>query len=782
METPLPEGFTLHADGTIYGDASSISLPQPRTPYVVRINGKLEGPYEGKSSTCVIMIEVIDRPTRVYTFSDLSSIIVDGIPQLTYGVETMPLTLQRQDPSGGGTPTYFRLDSILPRGLEFNRLTGTITGTPIQLGVFGIVITPCNAAGCFELYTISFPSGDGGVTTIDFQASASTFISVASIAPANSTYTKQGDGTWSPSSEGGAVVSYGLPSGESLPHGLSLDFVTGTLSGQPLEDVMQDVNITLKNNGGVDVVSIPSSEFIRFDPFDSEYQIVYRETEMFLLLGTPLPINEVLIAPSAGVFQLEGDLPTGLVFDLTTGSISGIANETTTRRELRVSKNTRSILLYVTVEEVAPSSLSLSSNPVTGTIGAFLSMEIAYNGSKIPLESVTTVPSLSGTGLSFSVATPVDGEGEEGEEEEFRHVLSLSGSPLQPLDSPFQVTLTNGNGDIASTMIYLSIRPNRPSIYLSEDSTANKQERCISRNSSVVGVEAHRCIFAPSDTVSISFPATVSSDYSAPTSYTIEPPMFIAGLTFDKSTGVLSGTPDIGPISLNVTDWYKRIHVFEVIASNDGGSHSVAFSFAVTADGLEATRQSYDSFITAEEDNFGRTASSISLILLFLFAALMFFMFLAWRARNKRSAWERAREKRDAHMLAELQRREEAEQLAREHKAKADAAALKTKLAAAKTPKPLSKIGDIPERIIDLFSLLGIRTGLAQAFDDENIGVLDLPHLRSEELERLMPRKRYRERLLKFMTGKLIPHLATGEVKDIIKGGETEDYDTSVFM
>ncbi|MBM3976686.1 MAG: hypothetical protein FJ299_06815 [Planctomycetes bacterium] len=121
----------------------------------------------------------------------------------------------------GGAATSFSIAPALPAGLTFSTITGVISGTPTAAAVgAGYTITATNAAGSANV-----------LLTITVNSSAPSGLSYADAAP---TYRVGFPITPNVTTlASGAASSYAVTAG-TLPTGIELDTVTGTLSGTPL--------------------------------------------------------------------------------------------------------------------------------------------------------------------------------------------------------------------------------------------------------------------------------------------------------------------------------------------------------------------------------------------------------------------------------------------------------------------------------------------------------------------------------------------------------------------
>lgn len=161
---------------------------------------------------------------------------------VTYPVSTIVLTkltasTQYTPSYTGGAPTSYSISPSLPPGMLFDSVTGQITGTPTEI----------SAA---TNYTVTASNGGGSATKV-------LSIRVNDIAPSSLTYQRQNP-TYvvgspitqnMPGVQGGPIVTWSVS--PALPAGLSLNSLTGVISGTPTTPVAStSYTVTATNSGG----------------------------------------------------------------------------------------------------------------------------------------------------------------------------------------------------------------------------------------------------------------------------------------------------------------------------------------------------------------------------------------------------------------------------------------------------------------------------------------------------------------------------------------------------
>ena len=258
--------------------------------------------------------------------------------------------------------------------------------------------------------------------------------------------------------------------------------------------------------------------------------IVYQDT-------TNDNLRDVSIDSSANVYgySVSPDLPAGLSLDIATGEISGtptaLSTNTTYTITVRNSGGTNTTTITIVVNDqvptiaYSPNDLDLTNNTASSDLP--LSPTITGSGTITSWAISPSVPS----GLVFSASTGV-----------------LSGTPTELLTrSMFTITGTN-TGGTATAYINITIVDEVPTIAYSPN------DLTITNNT------------ASSD-LPLSPTMTGSGEF---TSWAISPSV-PSGLSFDTSTGVLSGTP---------TELLTR-SMFTITATNTGGTATAYINITI---------------------------------------------------------------------------------------------------------------------------------------------------------------------------------------------------------
>ena len=478
----LPLGLSFSTTtGVISGTPLAVSA---MTTYTVTATNA------GGSATTTVKLEVdLLAPTIVYTPATNTYTVAQAIATWTPTVLT-------------GTPTSYSISPGLPAGLSFNTSTGAITGTPTATSpTTTYTVTASNAGG----------SGSTSIT-ITCNNPAPPVISYTPIA--NIYTTGVAISTWTPSNTGGAVVSYSIS--PTLPAGLSFNTSTGAITGTPtVITTITSYTVTATNAGGTGSTSInitvnPPAPVISYTPASNTYVAG-------IAIATWTPNNT---GGAAVTWSVSPALPTGLTFNTSTGAITGTPTVITASASYTVTatnaggSGTTSITIVVNPPAPIISYTPVSNTYVVGT--AITTWSPTNAGGAATTWSVS--PSLP-AGLTLNTTTGV-----------------ITGTPTAvAATATYTVTATNVTGSGTAT-ITITVNDIAPVISYTP-----------STNVYTVGVAIT--------------PLTPTNTGGAGTSWSIGPSL-PAGLSFNSSTGVITGTPTgTSPVT-----------TYSISADNSGGT------------------------------------------------------------------------------------------------------------------------------------------------------------------------------------------------------------------
>jgi len=441
----------------------------------------------------------------------VNDIIPEGLSYTATNVFTKGTVITSLNPTvSGGAVTTYSVSPSLPAGLSISSTTGVISGTPLVLATAASYAVTATNSGGSTTFTISITVNDiipGGLSY-----------------PTPNLYTK---GTvitsLNPTVSGGTVTDYSV--NPALPAGLSISITTGIISGTPtVLATAASYTVTATNSGGSTTfaVSITVNDII---PSGLNYP-----TPNVYTKGTV--ITSLSPTVSGGVvtsYSVSPSLPAGLSINSTTGVISGtptipakVANYIVTASNL--GGNT-SCVITITVYDIIPSGLNYTTPNVftKGTVITDLSPTIG--GGAVTTYSVS--PALP-AGLSINITTGV-----------------ISGTPTSVTAAVnYTVTATNSGGT-NSFVVSITVNDIVPG-----------------------GLSYPATNVFTKGTVITALSPMVSG--GAITSFSISPSLS-AGLSFNFTTGVISGMPSSVKAEVEYT----------VTATNSGGTNSFALSITV---------------------------------------------------------------------------------------------------------------------------------------------------------------------------------------------------------
>lgn len=385
----------------------------------------------------------------------------------------------------GGAAVTWSISPALPSGLTINTSTGVISGTPTtDIAATTFTITATNAGG-------------SGSTTVNLTVYP--LPPVVSYSPSTNVFPVGSAASLSPTNTGGAAVTWSI--GPSLPAGLSFNTSTGVISGTPtLASPVKTYTISAENPGGISTTTVkisctnPAAPNISYSPSTNVYTSGTAITSL-------TPTNS---GGAASSYSIDIALPAGLSFDTTTGIISGtptaVSPATTYTITATNAAGSASTTVNLTVNDSAP-NISYSPTTYTYSTGATISAVTPINSGGTPTSYSISAPLPAG--LSFNTSTGV-----------------ISGTPTATSPATnYTITATNTTGTSSAT-IKISVNNNAPNISYSPGTVSYSVGTAIT-------------------------PATPTNTGGAASTFTISGGTLPTGLTFNTSTGVISGTPSV---------------------------------------------------------------------------------------------------------------------------------------------------------------------------------------------------------------------------------------------
>ncbi|MDR1641227.1 MAG: putative Ig domain-containing protein [Clostridiales bacterium] len=481
----LPDGLSLDPSGLISG------IPEKDGTFSFSITAENSSGSDAKEYE-IIIAKAPESP-EIKTLA-----LPDGIINVPYSAQIST--------SGDALITFAVTSGLLPDGLILDECV--ISGIPESEGTFKFSVTASNSTGTdeqeYEIIIAKAPEAPK-LETITLPGGTAGFEYAAAIA-----------------ASGDAPIDFSLASG-SLPDGLSLDPLTGIISGVPTAAGAFSFSILASNQAGSDLQDyaiaiglVPQPPQIETAELPDGTLGIYYSADISASGNAPIS------------YSIAGLLPDGLDIATSSGLISGTP---TASGEFSFSVSAindfgvdeKPFVLFVNEAPVPPTIIAESL--LDGTVGIAYSQTITASGDE-PISFTVTSGSLP-DGLSLASS----GE--------------ISGTPSKAGD--FRFTVTASNADSSDQQEY-------------EISIAKALEK------PQIAIEA-----LPGGTVGIAYSQAITASGDEPISFTVSSGSLPDGLSL-ASTGEISGIPSqSGNFSFSVT------------AANSVGSDSQDYSIEIVA-------------------------------------------------------------------------------------------------------------------------------------------------------------------------------------------------------
>ncbi len=407
----LPEGLELDTStGTISGTPKSKMDP---TPYTLMVTDSYD------TTQRQITLSVGDRKPLKITNSDTQALILDAAGYA--------LTLATEN--AVGDVTFEHVSGDLPEGIDFDATTGTFSGTATEFGIdytVGIRATDPNGGDTTKIFTFKVQQ-DGTPITVTVSPAVTRIgqpFSIDTPVTANTV----GNVNWT---------------AQTGTTGLSVDPLSGKLSGTPTSIFTQNVIVTVKDITGRDMSAVIEASSV---PKIS----VTAPAEIEMTYNRDVPVGSGATATDTVgtvAWSYTGTLPKGLGFDTATGMFTGKPKEIGTFGPIRVTA--ADTLPGTTTSGNITIKVKMNGDPIELSVTNFLTKIgypvltalPVYDNELGPVTFFST--DISGTNLSISPTTGV-----------------LSGTPNQTLDRFINVAIRDRDTTRVTSMpLHMQVIP-----------------------------------------------------------------------------------------------------------------------------------------------------------------------------------------------------------------------------------------------------------------------------------------------------------------------------------
>ncbi|WP_193746742.1 putative Ig domain-containing protein, partial [Staphylococcus epidermidis] len=474
----LPAGVTFdEATNTISGTPNEVGS------YTVTVTTTDESG-NATETTFTINVEDTTKPT------------VESVADQTQEVNTEiePIKIEATDNSGQAVTN--KVDG-LPDGVTFDEATNTISGTPNEVGSYGITVTTTDESGNVTETTFTIDVKDTTKPTVESVADQTQEVNTE-IEPIKIEATDNC----------GQGVTNKV---DGLPAGVTFDEATNTISGTPSEVGRYDITVTTTDESGnatetTFTIDVEDTTKPTVESVADQTQEVNTEIE-------PIKIEATDNSGQTVTNKVEG-LPDGVTFDEATNTISGTPSEvgryditvTTTDESGNATETTFTIdvkdTTKPTVESVADQTQEVNTEIEP------IKIEATDNSGQAVTNKVDGLPA----GVTFDETTN-----------------TISGTPSEVGSYDITVTTTDESGNSETTTFTIDVKDTtKPTV----ESVADQTQE--------VNTEIE--------------PIKIESEDNSGRAVMNKVEGLPDGVTFDEATNTISGTPsEVGSYTVTVT-------------------------------------------------------------------------------------------------------------------------------------------------------------------------------------------------------------------------------------
>jgi hypothetical protein len=450
--------------------------------------------------------------------STFTATLVTGFVTLTKDYPVTPFAPVTA--TGGTTPYTWAISPSLSSGLTFNTSTGFISGTPtvtLNTSSYTITVTDSASSSISKSFSLEIETTSSvQPLTLNVPISPLAYPAYFVLSP------------YQPVVPSGGISPYSYSINPAVPVGLAFNTSTGILSGQPVSLLSTTTyTVTVKDSNSPQSTATASfGLYIYALPLSVTVDIPSTSINPYIAIAPFIPVSA-----SGGngtkTLSISPALPAGLTFDSSTGAISGTANS--------IFSNTYTVTCTDSVGQTASGSFSLSSSAITLVLTTNVS-----TSTNIIFQPITPFAPITATGGSGSKSWSITPQLPTGVVFNTTNGTIVGTPTVQSPLISYTVTVTDQTGQTASRSF--GFRVSVPAL--------------------VTTVEVAKILFYPGTTITPFTPISVSGGGGTKV-LSISPPL-PQGLSFNTSTGVVSGTPTVN----------GRSNVYVVTATDQAGQTS----------------------------------------------------------------------------------------------------------------------------------------------------------------------------------------------------------------
>jgi sugar lactone lactonase YvrE len=435
--------------------------------------------------------------------------------------------------TGGTAPLTYSVSPGLPAGLALNPITGAITGTPTGMIVassYTVTVTDANAATATANFSLTV-----NAAVVATQAVASTVLTQNHAATTFTPVTGTG---------GTAPLTYSVSPG--LPAGLALNTNTGAITGTPTgTSTASSYTVTATDANAATATA-------NFSLTVNAAVVATQAVASTVLTQNHAATTFTPVTGSGGTapltYSVSPGLPAGLMFDPSTGAITGTSTVASAAVSYTVTVTdanaaTATANFSLTVNAAVAATRAVASTVLTQNHAATTFTPVTGMGGTAPL-AYSVSPGLP-PGLTFNANTG-----------------AITGTPTSArAASSYTVTVTDANGATATASFNLTV------------------------DSAVVATQTIASTTLTQNRAAVGFMPVAGSGGDAPLTYSVSPGL-PAGLVFNTSMGAITGTPTSTSAASSYT-----------VTVTDANGETATASFSLTVNAAVAATQAVASTV-----------------------------------------------------------------------------------------------------------------------------------------------------------------------------------------